>query len=78
VIDAAEHLVRRFVREGDGEDVRRPHAELADEIRDAIGDDAGLAGARAGEDEQGAVSVGDRFALLGIEAGEIEHLERGV
>ena len=54
------HLARRLVREGDGEDVPGDDALLADEPRDAVDDDAGLAAARAGEDEQRARRRGAR------------------
>ena len=43
---------------------------LADEVRDAVRDDARLAGARAGQDQQRAVGLKDSFLLFGIEAGE--------
>ena len=43
---------------------------LADEVRDAVRDDAGLAGARARENQQRAFGLEDGFLLFGIEAGE--------
>ena len=40
------------------------------QVRDAVGDDAGLAAARARQDEQRAVHVKDRLLLHGVEPGE--------
>ena len=76
VDDAFAHLVGGFVGEGDGEDVPGSDA-LGDEVGDAAGDDAGFAGAGAGEDEQGAVDVVDGGALLGVQAAEIEGQQAG-
>ena len=47
---------------------------VADEIGDAAGDDARLAGAGAGEDQQRAVEVQNRFALFGVEGVEELHV----
>ena len=76
VDDALAHFVGGLVGEGDGEDVPGGDAG-GDEIGDAAGDDAGLAGAGAGEDEQGAVDVVDGGALLGVQTAEIERHEAG-
>ena len=76
VDDALAHFVGGLVGEGDGEDVPGGDAG-GDEIGDAAGDDAGLAGAGAGEDEQGAVDVVDGGALLGVQTAEIEGQEAG-
>ena len=60
---ALAHLLGRLVREGDGEDLARFGHAAPDEIGDAIGDDAGLSGAGAGEDQKRAVGVEDGFSL---------------
>ena len=70
VFDALAHFGGGFVGEGDGEDVLGGDAFI-DHVGDAGGDDAGFAGASAGEDEDGAVDVLGGVALLGVEgAGE--------
>ena len=56
-----------FVGEGDGEDGVGRDAALLNEIRDAMRDDAGLAGAGAGEQKHRAVDGFDGFALLRIQ-----------
>ncbi len=68
--DALAHLAGGLVGEGDGEDAPRGDAALADQVGDAVRDDAGLAGAGAGEDEQRAVTVGDRLDLGRIQAAQ--------
>ena len=65
---ALAHLLRRLVGEGDRQDLPRRHPAL-DQPRDAVDQDAGLAGAGAGEDEERPVAVLDRRALLGVERG---------
>ena len=65
-LDARPHLLGGLVREGDGEHFVRLRVAVADEVGDAAGDDARLARARAGEDQQRAVGVQHRFALFGI------------
>ena len=51
-LDALAHLLGRLVGEGDGEDLVRTRESLGDQIGDAMRDDARLARARAGEDQQ--------------------------
>ena len=63
-LDARPHLFRRFVGEGDGEDPVRLGQPLADEVGDAVGDDARLAGARAGQDQQRAVGLEERLPVV--------------
>ena len=70
--DAVTHLAGGFVGEGDGEDAPGGDALLLDEVGDAVGEDAGLAGAGAGEDEEGAGGGGDGGGLGGVEGGEVE------
>ena len=41
---------------------------MVNEMRDAVRDDAGLAAARAGQDQQRTFDVRNGFALLGIQA----------
>ena len=75
-VDAFLHFAGGLVGEGDGEDVagRDP---LGDEMGNAERDDAGLAGAGAGEDQHRAVQRFNGLALLGIERIQIQHA-RGV
>ena len=47
---------------------------LADEMRDPVCDDASLAAARSGEQQQRPFDVRNSFFLLGIEALEEVHL----
>jgi hypothetical protein len=42
----------------------RLRVAVADQVRDAAGNDARLAGSGAGEDQQRSAEVQDRFALL--------------
>jgi hypothetical protein len=65
-VDALLHFARGLVGKGDGEDISGRNA-LGDEVRDAKRDDAGLAGARPGQDQDRAVQCFDGLALLGIE-----------
>ena len=69
--DPMLHLARRLVGEGDGEDFAGPRAAQAQNVGDAGGEHAGLAGAGAGKHEQGTVERLDRFALLGVERVEV-------
>jgi hypothetical protein len=71
LLDAPAHLAGRLVRERDREDAIRSHARL-DEARDAVGDDAGLARARAGEHKQSSIKMRRPGALLGVEFFEID------
>ena len=71
-LDAGAHLAGGLVGEGDGEDAPGRHAGLADEVGDAVGDDAGLAGPRPGEDEERAGGAGDGLSLGGVERREVE------
>ena len=66
---ALRHLAGGLVRERDGQDLPRVHA-AGHQVRDPLRDDAGLAAARAGQDEQGPVHVEDRLPLDRIEPGE--------
>ena len=70
LIDAFGHFGGGFIGEGDGEDGIGRDVFLLDEPGDAMGDNAGFAGAGSCEDEQGALGGFDSGALFGIEIGE--------
>lgn len=63
--DALLHLAGGLVGEGDRQHVPGRDADLAHQVGDASGDDAGLARARARQDQQRAVHVGGG-SLLGL------------
>ncbi len=69
--DAVLHLARRLVGEGDGEDFARPGAAGGKNVGDAHGEDAGLAGAGAGQHQHRAVERLDREPLFRIKPGQI-------
>ena len=66
-----ERISRRLVREGDGEDLVRLDADRGDQVRDPVGEHAGLPRARARDDEQRALQVQHCLALGGVQVGEI-------
>ncbi len=66
---AGLHLPRRLVGEGDGGDVSGFDAAAFRQIADLGGDHPGLAAARAGQHQQGAVDVMHRFTLARVEIG---------
>ncbi len=70
LVDAHLHLVGRLVREREREDLRRLRAPGRDQPGDPARDDLRLAGAGAGHDEQRAIGMGDRPALLRVQAGQ--------
>ena len=61
------HLVRRLVREGDGEDGGGQHALLLHKIGDARGEHPRFAAARARKDEHRPLRVGDGLYLFFVE-----------
>ena len=61
------HLLRGLVRERQREDLRRSCPPRRDQPGDPAGDDLGLAGPRARDDEERALAVGDRAPLLRVE-----------
>ena len=69
--DTAGHLRGSLVGEGHREDGVRRHADAVDEMRNAIGNDARLAAAGAGQDQHRPVNGLDRFPLLRIQLGQI-------
>ena len=72
--DAVLHLARRFVGEGDGENLAGPGAAGRQNVGDAHGQHAGLAGAGAGQHQHRAVERLDREPLFRIEPGEIRRV----
>jgi hypothetical protein len=71
VADAGFHFARRLVGEGDGQNLAGPGAAGGEDVGDAHGEHAGLAGAGAGQHQHRAVERLDREPLLRIEPGEI-------
>ncbi len=69
--DAQLHLARGLVGEGDGENFSRARAAEREDVRDARGEHARLAGSGTGEHQQRPVERLDRLALLGVQPGEI-------
>ena len=81
LLDALLHLARGLVGEGDREDLPGVHAAGRQEVGDAVGEHPGLAGARAGDDEQGRARVHHGRALLLVQPVEqgrrVDHRARG-
>ena len=73
LLDPLAHLLRGLVREGDGQDLARPRLPRAHEMGDPVGEHAGLARPRSGQDQQGAISVQDGVAL-----GLVQPLQQGI
>ncbi len=69
--DAQLHLPRRLVGEGHRQDFLRPGAAGGQDMRDARGQHARLAGAGAGQHQHRPLQRLHRLALLGVEAFEI-------
>src|SRR6185295_15514767 len=69
------HLRGGLVGEGDGEDGLGGDL-LVQQVGDAVGDDAGLAGAGAREHQHRALRGGDGLALRGVEAAQVHGEER--
>ena len=66
------HLGRSLVGKRDGKDLPRLNAQVAQHMGDAEGQDAGLARAGAGKDQQRALGGQNRLALGGIEAIDVD------
>ena len=66
------HLCRGLVGKRDGKNLPRLNAQVAEHMSDAEGQDAGLARASTGKDQQRALGGQDRLALGGIEAIDID------
>ena len=69
-LHAVAHLLRRLVREGDGEDLVRIDVADGEQVGDAVRQDARLAAARPGHDEDRPFGCRDSLALLRVEARE--------
>ena len=67
--DALAHLAGGLVGEGDGQHLAGKGAAGQQDMGEAGGQHAGLAGAGAGQHQQRAVHGLDGFALLGVQAG---------
>ena len=74
--DAVEHLARGFVGEGEQQDVARIDAVL-EQVGDAIGERARLAGAGAGDDEQRARRRRHGGVLLLVQLARVIDADRG-
>ena len=74
LLDTRPHLLGGLVGERDGKDRRRVGVALADEVGDAVRDDARLAGAGARQDQDGAVRLQNRLLLFRVEAGNEIHV----
>ena len=72
-LDPASHLLGGLVREGDRQHLVGLRVAVTDEIGRAIGDDARLARAGAGQDQQRALAVQHGALLFGIELVEEGH-----
>ena len=70
LLDPLAHLGGGLVGEGHRQDPLRRDAAGGDQPGDAVGEDAGLAAARAGEHEERPLGRLDRAALLGVEPDE--------
>ena len=64
---ALAHFAGGFIGESDGENRRRRHVALGDDVRDAMSDDASFSAARTGQDQQRAFRVAHRFSLLRVQ-----------
>ena len=74
LFEAVLHLLSRFVREGNGDNVARPDSALSNQVRNAVRDDARLTRTRARQNQQGPVAGSDGFALRFVELGkEFDH-----
>jgi hypothetical protein len=69
-LDPGLHLVGGLVGEGDGQDLERADAPVADQVGDAMGQHPGLARPGAGHHEQRPLVVRDGVGLHGVEPGE--------
>ena len=65
-LDAAGHLARGLIGEGNRENGVGRDADMVDQVRDAISDDARLAAAGAGQDQYRPADRFHGFTLLGI------------
>ena len=68
--DALLHLARGLVRERDREDLEWRHAAFRDQVRDPVGEEAGLARPCARDHEHRTVGRDHRLALHGVQPGD--------
>ena len=71
LLDAADHLARRLVGEGDRQHLAGPGAAGGENVGEAGGEHAGLAGAGAGQHQQRPVQRFRRLALLRVQPVQI-------
>ncbi len=69
--DALAHLAGGLVGEGDGEDLAGEGAVGEQDMGEAGGEHARLAGAGSGQHQHGAVDALDGLALLGVQADQV-------
>ena len=74
--NAAAHFVGGFVGEGDAQDVARHDAKVAHQVRESLGECAGLSRAGSGDDAHVALGGGDGFSLGGVEPGSVRRAAR--
>ena len=70
LVDADRHLLGRLVGEREREDLGRLGTPRGDQPGDPAGDDLGLAGPGAGDDEERAAAMRHRPQLVGVESAE--------
>ena len=75
-LDTVPHLLRGLVGEGHRQHLIRARVTVADEVRNAERDDARLARAGAGEDQQRPFPMQHGLALLGVQL--IEEVHEGI
>ena len=74
--DPLGHFFGSLVGEGDRHDVPGAHPPFTDQVGDAVGDDAGLARAGAGQDQQRPFAVQHGLFLWRVEMFEKIHVVR--
>ena len=70
IADPLFHLAGSLVGKRDGQDALRMHAFAIDEMRDAMGEHAGLARAGTCHHKQRPAGMHDSVELIGVESGE--------
>ena len=64
------HFSGRLVRKRDGQNIFRAYPAVFNQMGNAAGQGPGFSGSGPGGDQQGPVSVSDRFQLVVIQAGQ--------
>jgi hypothetical protein len=72
-LDPRAHFLRGLVRERDGEHAARVGQPRADDVGNPVGDDAGLAGPRACQDENRTGGLENRVSLFRVQARDEIH-----